>query len=105
MIYLPPLMVSQIPSFYTLLDRVDHVLDSQHGLLGVVDFYTFGKQASLHEKAIGGESKECGWLSRWFWQIWFDFDNVSISTLLIARSSGLTCFCIGVSRTCQTIVP
>lgn len=23
--------------------------------------------------------KECGWLSRWFWQIWFDFDHVSLS--------------------------
>ncbi|KAF5370776.1 hypothetical protein D9758_001842 [Tetrapyrgos nigripes] len=70
--------LSMIPSFYTLLDRIDHVLDPQHGLLGVVDFYTSGKQSSLHEKAIGGESKECGWLSRWFWQIWFDFDNVSL---------------------------
>lgn len=46
------------------------------GLLSVVDFYTAGKQPSLHEKAIGGASKECGWLSRWFWQIWFDFDHV-----------------------------
>ncbi|KAK7472614.1 hypothetical protein VKT23_000727 [Stygiomarasmius scandens] len=70
--------LSMIPSYYTLLDRIDHVLDPQHGLLGVVDFYTSGKQSSLHEKAIGGESKECGWLSRWFWQIWFDFDNVSL---------------------------
>jgi hypothetical protein len=47
--------------------------------LSVVDFYTSGKQPSLHEKAIGGTSKECGWLSRWFWQIWFDFDHVSLS--------------------------
>jgi betaine lipid synthase len=30
----------QIPSFYQLLDRCDQVLDSQSGLMGVVDFYT-----------------------------------------------------------------
>lgn len=70
----------QIPNFYTLLDRIDYVLSPQDGLLGVVDFYTAGKNASLHEKAIGGESKECGWLSRYFWLIWFDFDNVRPSS-------------------------
>jgi betaine lipid synthase len=61
------------------LDRIDYVLSPDDGLLGVTDFYTSGKQPSLHEKAIGGTSKECGWLSRWFWQIWFDFDHVSLS--------------------------
>ena len=68
----------QIPSYYALLDRVDYILSPQDGLLAVVDFYTAGKQPSLHEKAIGGTSKECGWLSRWFWQIWFDFDHVCV---------------------------
>lgn len=91
--------VYQIPNFYTLLDRIDYLLSPNDGLLGVVDFYTSGKPPSLHEKAIGGPSKECNWLSRWqvatpivtvisakprasffrFWQIWFDFDHVSLS--------------------------
>ncbi|KAJ6499386.1 hypothetical protein C8R45DRAFT_114363 [Mycena sanguinolenta] len=71
--------LSMIPSFYTVLDRVEHVLCPKDGLLSVVDFYTAGKQPSLHERAIGGVSKECGWVSRWFWQIWFDFDHVSLS--------------------------
>ncbi|KAF8919951.1 hypothetical protein CPB85DRAFT_734180 [Mucidula mucida] len=71
--------LSMIPNFYTLLDRIDRVLDPTFGLLSVVDFYTAGKQPSLHQKAIGGVSKECGWLSRWFWQIWFDFDHISLS--------------------------
>ncbi|KAF8902789.1 hypothetical protein CPB84DRAFT_1846150 [Gymnopilus junonius] len=70
--------LSMIPSYYTVLDRVEHVLSHQDGLLGVADFYTAGKQGSLHEKTIGGLSKECGWLSRWFWQIWFDFDHVHL---------------------------
>ncbi|KAF9263436.1 hypothetical protein L218DRAFT_973210 [Marasmius fiardii PR-910] len=64
--------LSMIPNFYNLLDRIDYILSPQDGLIGVVDFYTAGKQSSLHEKAIGGDKKECGWLSRWFWQIWFD---------------------------------
>ncbi|KDR80288.1 hypothetical protein GALMADRAFT_92595 [Galerina marginata CBS 339.88] len=70
--------LSMIPSYYAVLDRIEHVLSPQDGLFGVVDFYTAGKQPSLHEKAIGGISKECGWLSRWFWQIWFDFDHVHL---------------------------
>ncbi|KAI9462105.1 hypothetical protein HD554DRAFT_2290137 [Boletus coccyginus] len=71
--------LSMIPNFYALLDRIHYVLSPDTGLFGVVDFYTSGRQPSLHEKAIGGTSKECGWLSRWFWQIWFDFDHVSLS--------------------------
>ncbi|KAJ7594816.1 hypothetical protein C8J56DRAFT_927718 [Mycena floridula] len=70
--------LSMIPDFYTLLDRIDYMVSPQDGLIAVVDFYTAGKQPSLHEKAIGGVSKECGWLSRWFWQIWFDFDHVDL---------------------------
>ncbi|KAF8210145.1 hypothetical protein K438DRAFT_1903773 [Mycena galopus ATCC 62051] len=62
--------LSMIPSFYTVLDRVEHVLCPNDGLIAVVDFYTAGHR---------GASKECGWLSRWFWQIWFDFDHVSLS--------------------------
>jgi betaine lipid synthase len=74
-------MLVKIPSFYALLDRIDYVLSPEDGLVSVVDFYTSNKQSSLHEKAIGGAKKECGWLSRWFWQIWFDFDHVSLSPL------------------------
>ncbi|THH30331.1 hypothetical protein EUX98_g3843 [Antrodiella citrinella] len=53
---------------------------SMKGIFGVVDFYTAGRSSSqtLHERAIGGSGKECGWISRWFWQIWFDFDHVSL---------------------------
>ena len=61
-----------------LLDLIDYVLAPEEGLLAAVDFYTSGHQPGPHEKAIGGQSKECGWLSRWFWQIWFDFDHVSL---------------------------
>ncbi len=51
-------------------------------LFAVVDFYTSGRasQQTLHERAIGGTEKECGWLSRWFWQIWFDFDHIFLGS-------------------------
>ena len=34
------MLTTQIPSFYSVLDRCDQVLDSRRGLMGVVDFYT-----------------------------------------------------------------
>ena len=71
--------LSMIPTFLVVLDRIDHVLDPENGLIGVVDFYTSSKAGSLHEKTIGGERKECSWISRWFWQIWFDFDKVYLT--------------------------
>lgn len=76
------------------------MLSSQDGLLGVVDFYTAGKQPSLHEKAIGGASKECGWLTRWFWQIWFDFDHVSIVPIQMIKAILTIPWALGFSRAC-----
>lgn len=88
-----------MPSYHTLLDRLDYLLTPDVGIMAVVDFYTSGKEPSTHEKgqpppfnihfrhqaylvsnvAIGGTLKQCGWISRWFWQIWFDFDHVDLS--------------------------
>ena len=42
----------QIPSYHTLLDRIDYLLCPEQGLLSVVDFYTAGKTPSLHEKGM-----------------------------------------------------
>ncbi|KAF8313463.1 S-adenosyl-L-methionine-dependent methyltransferase [Clavulina sp. PMI_390] len=71
--------LSMIPSYHTLLDRLDYLLNPDLGLMAVVDFYASGKEPTPHEKAIGGQSKQVGWISRWFWQIWFDFDHVDLS--------------------------
>ncbi|KAI0322655.1 hypothetical protein OF83DRAFT_1161041 [Amylostereum chailletii] len=69
--------LSMIPAYHSLLDKIDYLLDPSQGLLSVVDFYTAGKETSL--KADGGVSKTCSWFTRWFWQIWFDFDHVDLS--------------------------
>lgn len=39
-----------MPSYHTLLDRLDYLLTPDVGLMAVVDFYTSGKEPSPHEK-------------------------------------------------------
>jgi betaine lipid synthase len=51
------------------------------GLLGVTDFYTSSRASTPLERAIGNDQeRRTGFLSRWFWQIWFDLDHVSLSS-------------------------
>ncbi|EIW71585.1 hypothetical protein TREMEDRAFT_67852 [Tremella mesenterica DSM 1558] len=68
---------SGIPPFYQLLDRCDQVLDPQRGLIGVVDFYT-SREAGIKERAIGTASKRVSWMAKWFWECWFELDNVHL---------------------------
>ncbi|PAV19458.1 S-adenosyl-L-methionine-dependent methyltransferase [Pyrrhoderma noxium] len=69
--------LSMIPDFFTVLDRVYHLLVPETGILSVVDFYTSSK-TPLQSSEISGLERECSWFSRWFWQIWFDFDRVHL---------------------------
>ncbi|WOO81404.1 uncharacterized protein LOC62_03G004932 [Vanrija pseudolonga] len=69
--------LSMIPPFYQLLDRCDQVLDPERGLIGVVDFYT-SRDLGIKERAIGTQSKRVSWFSKWFWECWFEFDNVHL---------------------------
>ncbi|EKM51071.1 uncharacterized protein PHACADRAFT_165696 [Phanerochaete carnosa HHB-10118-sp] len=72
--------LSMIPSYFALLDRIDELLDPA-GLLGVADFYTSSRASTPLERAIGnGNERRTGFFSRWFWQIWFDLDHVSLSS-------------------------
>lgn len=66
--------MNQIPDFFPVIDRINDLVCSEMGLISVVDFYTSGKPVpeSPRKYAIGGSDKQCGWLSRWFWQIWFE---------------------------------
>ncbi|KAN0060609.1 hypothetical protein ACQY0O_007267 [Thecaphora frezii] len=72
--------ISMIPPFYAVLDRINDFLEPQTGVFGVVDFYVSGK-ASPADKApwIGGDTRrQCGWLSRWFWSLWFSLDHIEL---------------------------
>lgn len=70
----PVVTMNQIPDFFPVIDRINDLVCSETGLISVVDFYTSGKPLpeSPRKYAIGGSDKQCGWLSRWFWQIWFE---------------------------------
>ncbi|ORX37775.1 hypothetical protein BD324DRAFT_641879 [Kockovaella imperatae] len=67
----------EIPSFYSLLDRCDQVLDPKRGLMGVVDFYT-SRDLGSKERAIGTMSKRMSWFAKWFWESWFELDHVHL---------------------------
>lgn len=69
--------LSMIPPFYQVLDRCDQVLDTQRGLMAVVDFYT-SREVGNKERAIGTASKRVSWFSKWFWECWFDLDGVHL---------------------------
>ncbi|KAI0084521.1 hypothetical protein BDY19DRAFT_1060226 [Irpex rosettiformis] len=72
--------LSMIPSYFALLDRIDDLL-SPSGLIAVADFYTSSRASTPLERAIGnGNERRTGFLSRWFWQIWFELDHVSLSS-------------------------
>lgn len=45
--------------------------------MGVVDFYT-SRGPDNKERAIGTASKRVSWLSKWFWECWFEVDNVHL---------------------------
>jgi hypothetical protein len=68
---------SQMDGFHRVVDRVHRSLCPQDGLVGIVDFYTDGKQYTRSDKAGEGSKRKLNLLSSWFWQIFFDFDHVS----------------------------
>ncbi|CDS01335.1 hypothetical protein [Sporisorium scitamineum] len=72
--------ISMIPPFYAVLDRINDFLDPITGVFGVVDFYVSGKSAPTEKSPmIGGDTRrQCGWLSRWFWSMWFSLDHIEL---------------------------
>ncbi|PWZ03152.1 hypothetical protein BCV70DRAFT_197391 [Testicularia cyperi] len=72
--------ISMIPPFYAVLDRINEFLDPVTGVFGVVDFYVSGDSTpSSKSPWIGGDTRrQCGWLSRWFWSLWFSLDHIQL---------------------------
>ncbi|KAJ3075165.1 hypothetical protein HDU98_009002 [Podochytrium sp. JEL0797] len=60
--------LSMIEAFYPIIDGLVNVL-SPTGIFGVADFYVSSKRSS-------DPTRQLSWLSRWFWSIWFDADNI-----------------------------
>ncbi|CCF54553.1 hypothetical protein NDA11_001352 [Ustilago hordei] len=72
--------ISMIPPFYAVLDRINDFLDPVTGVFGVVDFYVSGKNVPTEKSPLfGGDTRrQCGWLSRWFWSMWFSLDHIEL---------------------------
>ncbi|KWU43798.1 hypothetical protein RHOSPDRAFT_29502 [Rhodotorula sp. JG-1b] len=67
-----------MPDYLTLLDRVDRFLNPA-GVFGVCDFYVSARESSSLAGVIGDvASRQCSWLSRWFWLHWFELDHVDL---------------------------
>ncbi len=63
--------LTMIESFYPIIDRLTSVL-SPSGIFGVADFYVSSKRSA-------DVTRQLNWVSRWFWAIWFDQDNVYLT--------------------------
>ncbi|KAI9293726.1 hypothetical protein K502DRAFT_366453 [Neoconidiobolus thromboides FSU 785] len=69
--------LSMIDSFYPVIDNVNQLL-SPNGFIGVCDFYTSGRVLPTTANDGGLVNRQCNWFTRWFWQIWFDFDHINL---------------------------
>ena len=56
---------------YPIIDRLAQVL-APTGIFGVADFYVSSKRSA-------DPTRQLPWLTRWFWAIWFDSDNVYLT--------------------------
>ncbi|KAI8150311.1 hypothetical protein BJV82DRAFT_586711 [Fennellomyces sp. T-0311] len=70
--------LSMMDNYFPIVDRVQSLL-SPDGLYGVVDFYVSGKSNAPAEAHSPQDNRQCSWLSRFFWHIWFDFDHINLS--------------------------
>ncbi|KAH8550732.1 hypothetical protein BGW37DRAFT_498263, partial [Umbelopsis sp. PMI_123] len=70
--------LSMIDNFFPVIDRIEKLL-SPHGIFGIADFYVSGRSPSPAEKLYGSQNRQCSWFTRFFWQIWFDFDHINLA--------------------------
>lgn len=71
-------LVSMIDNFFPVIDRIQKLL-SPHGIFGIADFYVSGRSPSPAERLSGSQNRQCSWFTRFFWQIWFDFDHINLA--------------------------
>lgn len=63
--------LTMIPDWFAAIDKSYEIL-KPGGLVGVVDFY-------IARKFPGEKRMRQSFSTRWFWPIWFSFDNLSLS--------------------------
>ena len=67
-----------MPAPFTIVDKVYEILapSEGRGMLGVVDFGVSGKHPVTHDP-----TRHHSFLTRWFWSMWFETDNVFLNHL------------------------
>ncbi|KAJ2778200.1 hypothetical protein H4R18_004749 [Coemansia javaensis] len=68
--------LSMIGDYYAAIDHVSRLLRPRTGVVGVVDFYV--SDPSRTDCGAGTLGYRCSWLTRVFWQHWFEQDHVHL---------------------------
>ncbi|KAI9264805.1 hypothetical protein BY458DRAFT_438106 [Sporodiniella umbellata] len=70
--------LSMMDHFYPVVDRIQTLL-SPEGVIGVIDFYVSGKSRAPAENWAPQQNRQCSWLLRHFWQMWFELDHIQLA--------------------------
>ncbi|CAK7903217.1 hypothetical protein CAAN1_16S00606 [[Candida] anglica] len=72
--------LSMIPNYYSTIDHIVPYLNKEHGVVCSIDFGTQSGDNSVGRvDTLGGLVNRNGsWLTRHFWNIWFEFDKVHL---------------------------
>ena len=73
--------LSMMETFFPLIDRLTQVL-SPSGIIGLCFIFTINLNKLgiadfyVSHKRSADPHRQLSWIMRWFWSIWFDFDNI-----------------------------
>ncbi|KAI8072735.1 hypothetical protein BC940DRAFT_232864 [Gongronella butleri] len=70
--------LSMMDGYFAVVDRVQSLLCAQ-GVIGVCDFYVSGRTSPASEGGLAHLRRQCSWLTRYFWQMWFEFDHIHLA--------------------------
>ncbi|CAH2355576.1 hypothetical protein CLIB1423_29S00232 [[Candida] railenensis] len=72
--------LSMIPNYYSTVDHIIPFLNREHGIVCSIDFGTQSDYNAVGRvDTLGGLVNRNGsWLTRHFWNIWFEFDKVHL---------------------------
>ncbi|CAO3633981.1 unnamed protein product [Cunninghamella blakesleeana] len=69
--------LSMMDMYYPVVDRIQSLL-SPEGIVGVCDFYVSGRTIPSNG-IVAQHKRKCNWLTRYFWQMWFEFDHIHLA--------------------------
>ncbi|KAI9302372.1 hypothetical protein BJ944DRAFT_167417 [Cunninghamella echinulata] len=69
--------LSMMDMYFPVVDRIQSLL-SPEGIVGVCDFYVSGRTIPSNG-IVAQHKRKCNWLTRYFWQMWFEFDHIHLA--------------------------